>query len=231
MTPSTTQADSAAGYDVNLAFPAPRVLCSGVPRADHQRDAPTRRVDRPGAVGGAAAARAPSSASASPGRRRARRIGGRRITALDPVFPGTLTGGVYSLRTGSRHDAGPPFHVSSRRQRSGLDVKVRGHPLNADPSTGQLIATFSRSAAGTARRHQPAVRRGAYAGSPTRCLWAATPRYAHAVELSPRPRSPPLRRPSRRRRRTWRRVSVGVAIAAHRSSPARRAGGRRVQPV
>jgi len=145
VTPTTTQADSAAGYDVHLA------LAENTTGPQWNTPAQTLKVTLPlgvslnPAVAGSLAACTSaefgvglSTPSNCPP---ASAVG--TITATSPVIPGTLSGGVYIAQDGTAATTpANPFHVFVEAQGSGLDVKFEGS-LVPDPTTGQLVATLS----------------------------------------------------------------------------------------
>jgi hypothetical protein len=145
VTPTTTQADSAAGYAVTMHLDQ-----TG---AGGQEASPLRTVNvtlpagvgiNPALAAGAAVctpqqfqlnSTAPSSCP------QASAVG--TVTSTTPLQPGvTLQGGVYLAQdVATPTVAASPFHVYIEAAAPGIDIKLQG-TLTPDPTTGQLTTTF-----------------------------------------------------------------------------------------
>ncbi len=146
VTPSTTQADSAAGYDLHIA------LAENTSGPQWNTPAQTLKLTLPlgvslnpavaDSLGACTSAQFGLTSSATPSNCPLDSAVGT-ITATTPVLPGTLSGGVYIAQDGTAATTpANPFHVFVEAQGSGLDVKLEG-TLVPDPTTGQLVATLT----------------------------------------------------------------------------------------
>ncbi len=145
VTPSTTQADSATGYDVHIALaedttgpqwnaPAQTLGVSlplGVSVNPAAADGLAACTSAQFGLGSTAPANCPPASAVG------------TITATTPVLPGTLTGGVYIAQDGTAATTpAVPFHIFVELAGSGLEAKLEG-TLTPDHATGQLTAVLT----------------------------------------------------------------------------------------
>ena len=145
VTPGTTQADSATGYDVHIALaedttgpqwnaPAQTLKVSlplGVSVNPAAADGLGACTSAQFGLGNTAPADCPPESAVG------------TITATTPVLPGTLTGGVYIAQDGtSATTPAVPFHIYVELSGSGLEAKLGG-TLTPDHTTGQLTAMLT----------------------------------------------------------------------------------------
>ena len=148
MTPTTTQADSSAGYTVDIHVPqnvSDATMPESAPLQNATVTLPAGVTINPAQADGAAVCTdaefgiGTDSPSACP---QASLIGTATVTT--PLLPAStpLTGGIYLAQNPG--DPANPFHLFIEAVGSGVDLRLKG-TLTPDPGTGQLTTVFANN--------------------------------------------------------------------------------------